>query len=76
MTPKRGDLYVWEDADGPAVFIRITRVSPAGWIDIRCYTWAVSWGKRMPRGLPPNLIQRDWGQADLDMQEARWRGAS
>lgn len=73
MTPKRGDLYVMEDAGEPAVFIRVTRVSPAArWVDIRCHTWAVSWAKRMPIGLPPYLIRRDWGQADLDAQEARW----
>ena len=73
MKPKRGDLYVYPDTGPhPEVFIRVTRVSPKGWVDIRCFTWAVSWAKRMPRGLPPTAVRRDWTQADLDAQEARW----
>jgi hypothetical protein len=76
---KKGDRFVQQgDARWP-MFIEVTRVARAGsWCDIRCYTWAVMWTKRLPEGIngpmadPAStfyLARRDWTMADVEASE-------
>lgn len=78
MTVKRGDRFVQRHPSARwPLFIEVTRVGKAGWVDIRCCTWAVLWTKRMPKGLGPLLdpasefaIQReDWTLDDVCASE-------
>lgn len=51
----RGDRFIQRVPGAEPLFIEVTRVGRAGWVDIRCCTWAVMWTKRMPNGLAPLL---------------------
>lgn len=56
MNVKKGDRFVQRSPEARwPLFIEVTRVGKAGWVDIRCCTWAVMWTKRMPEGLGPLL---------------------
>ena len=53
--------------------MEVTRVGrSAPWVDIRCFTWAVSWTKRMPAGLPPTLTRDDWTPEEIAATEPDW----
>ncbi len=71
---KRGDRFIQRHPEARwPVFIEVTRVGRAGWVDIRCFTWAVMWTKRMPEGLGPMLREdsefriapMDWTMDDI-----------
>ena len=78
VRPKRGDRYVSSLDSRPAsrVFIEVTRRSRDGhfppWVDIRCYTWAVMWAKRMHIWPIDGVVLQHWDQRDLNEQMADW----
>lgn len=70
----KGDRFVQRHPEARwPVFIQVVRVGKAGWVDIRCDTWAVTWSKRMPKGLGPMLVpghdcyieREDWTLEDV-----------
>lgn len=82
---KRGDKFVHHNEDEGAwpLFIEVTRVARDGsWCDIRCYTWAMTWTKRMPQGMAPMLaseapfrvVREDWTPADVLRSEPSFVG--
>lgn len=74
--PRKGDLWVGNLDNRPVerVFIEVTRVAKdESWVDIRCYTWACSWAKRMRCWPPTQTIERAWSNDDLDEQMFDWK---
>jgi len=61
---------VWQPKKSAAVFIIVTRVARDGsWADLRMFTWAVSWTRRMPMPMPKaNIEFRKWDAEDLAKQ--------
>ncbi len=75
---KKGDRFIQSHPEARwSVFIEVTRVGKAGWVDIRCCTWARMWTKRMPEGLRPllredsefRIVRQDWTWADVAASE-------
>jgi hypothetical protein len=74
--PSKGDLWVGNPDNRPVerVFIEVTRVAKdESWVDIRCYTWACSWAKRMRCWPPIQTIERAWSSEDLAEQLFDWK---
>jgi hypothetical protein len=64
---RRGDRFVQQHPEAWwPLFIKVTRVAKDGsWVDIRVFTWAASWAKRVPdQGqllkTDPHLTRRNW----------------
>ena len=74
---RRGDRFIQHEPGARwPMFIEVTRVGKAGWVDIACYTWAVHWRKRMPLGLKRfleryHVTRKDWTFADVVASEPR-----
>lgn len=72
VRPKKGDLWIANPENRPVerVYVEVTRVAKDGaWVDIRCFTWACSWAKRMTSWPPLWAIEASWGTIDLTEQE-------
>lgn len=77
----RGDHLIWEPSphDG-RVYIVVTRVArDDSWADLRMYTFASTWTKRMPMPMPMRNVRFDaWDAVDLarDAENACKGGAA
>jgi len=62
-----------ENRPSERVFVEVTRVAKDGsWTDIRCFTWACSWAKRMRSWPPLWAVEATWSALDLQEQEWDW----
>lgn len=64
---RRGDHLIWTAAGGRQVYIVVTRVArDTSWADLRMFTWAMSWAKRMPLPMPRKHVRfENWDSRDL-----------
>jgi hypothetical protein len=74
VSVKKGDRFIQRHPEARwPLFIEVTRVGKAGWVDIRVCTWAVMWTKRMPEGLgllfdpdgPAPIVPEEWTLDDV-----------
>lgn len=77
---RKGDMFIQHGGGARwPLFVKVTRVARDGtWCDIRCFTWAVTWAKRMPEGIsgpmldpesPMYLRRQDWTFDDVFASE-------
>ena len=77
---RKGDRFVQHHPQARwPLFVEVIRVGKTGWVDIQCFTWAMTWTKRMPQGLAPllnpdhefHITRKDWTPADIEATAPR-----